>query len=163
MFDDASGLEAFSSQLLDDICSSLKVPRATVHVLCFKKGSMLSVAEVFLNRILDHSYPGSGYLRTPADVAEELVEQAEDRDSPFRRTVSGHLARSAEVIFRNVSNDVYSETHCSHMLFCSYVSIPLQLYLQFYSTLTCYPARLTRCTVQSQARFAWQSKRACGC
>lgn len=44
---------------VSDICSSICVPRATVHVLCFTKGSMVSMAEVLLNRIVVHA-PGSG-------------------------------------------------------------------------------------------------------
>ena len=97
MFHDASSLMSFSSQLQEDLCHSLKIPRATVHVLCFKKGSMMSWAEILLNKVVDHSYPGSGYPRTPKDVADELVQQTCDRKSVFRRTSIGSLARSAEL------------------------------------------------------------------
>jgi len=51
---------SFSAKLQEDICNSIDIPRASVHVLCFKKGSMMSVAEVFLNRIMVHTPPGSG-------------------------------------------------------------------------------------------------------
>ena len=59
LFKDSAGLGSFIAQLQEDICSAVEVPRATVQVLCFKKGSMMSVAEVLLNKVIDHSYPVS--------------------------------------------------------------------------------------------------------
>lgn len=46
---------SFSAKLQEDICNSINIPPATVHVLCFKMGSMMSVAEVFLNKIMAHT------------------------------------------------------------------------------------------------------------
>jgi hypothetical protein len=73
IFTDAAGLGSFIAQLQEDICFALHVPRATVQVLLFKRGSMVSVAEVLLNTIIDHSYPvivkyGSSTLRPENDA-----------------------------------------------------------------------------------------------